>query len=140
VEVKEWIMVVTVILVITGWFINSHLNRKHELFKKKLDLRLQMFNSYISAAVILEKLRQTDNGGVKMPESEEQKLVSKFIDKLEKSHLQILLYGSSAEIQSINKIVSLAQENNRFELLNKSAEFMSLIREDLREQLGINNI
>jgi len=131
VEVKEWIMIISVILVIGGWFLNSWLNMKHEIFKKRLDYRLQMLDSYVSAAVVLEKLRQGNQN---------EKLQNEFIDKLEKSHLQILLYGSAIEIRSISKIVSLASQNNHPELINKSSEFMNLIRGNLRSELGIKNI
>ncbi len=126
-------MILSVIIIVTGWFINSHLNRKHEIFKKKLDYRLMMYDSYVLAAIILEKLlniNQTEDTGI---------LTKEFLTNLEKAQVQIILYGSKSEIEAINEIVLLASKNKHQEMKNKSADFMLLIRNNLRSELGIKS-
>ncbi|HIP44926.1 MAG TPA: hypothetical protein EYG93_06305 [Sulfurospirillum arcachonense] len=46
-EIKEWIMIISAIIVVTGWFINSYLNRRHEISKKRLTYRLETLHSFI---------------------------------------------------------------------------------------------
>lgn len=131
---NEWIMIVSVVIIVTGWFVNSYINRRHEIFKKKLDYRLEMLESYIPVATILEKAlnpKQTQDMG---------ELSQAFIKNLEKSQVKILMYGSRNEIKLINEITSLAQQNNTREMKNKSAQLMQLIRSSLRSELGIKDI
>ncbi|WP_415396573.1 hypothetical protein [Sulfurimonas sp. CS5] len=46
-EIKEWIMIISVIVIVTGWFTNSYLNRRHEISKKRLDYRLETLQSFL---------------------------------------------------------------------------------------------
>ena len=46
-EVKEWIMFISLLIIVIGWFINSSLNRRHEISKKRLDYRLETLQSFI---------------------------------------------------------------------------------------------
>jgi len=57
-EAKEWIMIVSVIIVVTGWFINSHLNRRHEISKKRLDYRLETLHSFLPVYLSITSSQQ----------------------------------------------------------------------------------
>jgi hypothetical protein len=131
VEIKEWIMIISAVIVVFGWFINSYLNRRHEIFKKRLDFRLKMLESYVLVAESLEKLLNPKNT---MPNTQD------FIDKLEKAQVCILLYGTMEEIEIIKDITTLAQQNKHKDLKIRSSEFMNLIRANLRSELGFNSL
>ena len=131
---REWIMIISVVIIVTGWFVNSHINRRHEIFKKKLDYRLTMLESYIPVAFTLEKLLNPNRA------DERDELAKVFIEKLEISQVKILLYGSKSEIDLINEITDLAQQNKHAEMKNKSAQLMQIIRSSLRSELGIKDI
>ena len=127
---KECIMLLSAILVVIGWFINSYLNRKHEVFKKRLDYRLLMLESYKEVGETLEKL--LNNG--------DQSLADEFVLKLEKAQVNFLLYGTKNEIKLINKITQYASKNEHIKMKDESAKLMTLVRDNLRSELGLESI
>jgi len=58
IETKDWITIGSVIALITGWFVNSHLNRRNEIAKKRLDHRLPTLNSFFE---LVEFIRTKHN-------------------------------------------------------------------------------
>lgn len=133
-ETKDWITIASVIVIVLGWFINGVLNRRHEIFKKRTDYRLEMFDSYSSFAFLLEKTYNTNN------KEKADALMKELVIKLEEAQVKILLYGTQDEADLINEITSLAQNNKGVEVKNKSATLMRLISDKLRLQLGLKKI
>lgn len=41
---SEWIAIVSVLVIVIGWFLNSELNRRNEIAKKRLEFRLDILN------------------------------------------------------------------------------------------------
>lgn len=130
-EAKEWVMLFSASIVVFGWFINSRLNRKHEIFKKRLDYRLKMLESYVSAAMTLERIFNPNQT------KDRKELTTEFLDQLENSQTQILLFGSKSEIELINEIMTFAKQDKHEEMKNKSGQLMLLIRKNLRSELGM---
>lgn len=134
-EIKEWVPVVSVGVVVVGWIINGVLNKRHEIFKKRLDFRLKMLDSYILAAIALERLVQCRAGVDKIED-----LTQDFLGKLEDAQVKIFFYGSSGEISAINEIVGFAEKNDHNNIKIKSNEFMNIIRINLRKELRMKAI
>ena len=118
-ELKDWITLISVIIVIVGWFANSYLNRRHEIFKKRLDYRLKMLDSYVQVAAALVK--NSPN----------------FVDLLGEAQVQILLFGTEEEVKKIKVVVEAAKNNNHSDLFNISGQLMQLIRNNLRSELNL---
>ena len=133
-DASNWITIGSVIMVITGWFINGWLNRKHEIFKKRTDFRLEMFDLYTSYAFTLEKLLNPKNTASK------EEGVKELIERLEVAQVKILLYGTQKEVDLVNKIMTYAQRNSHLEMKNTSVELMRLISKNIRSQLGLQKI
>lgn len=133
-DTDNWITIASVIIVVSGWFINGWLNRKHEIFKKRTDLRLEMFNSYTSYAFTLEKLLNPKNT------DDKKELVKELLEKLEIAQTKILLYGTQPEVNLINKIMSHAQSNSHLEMKDATATLMRLNSENMRSQLGLKKL
>jgi len=123
-------MIISAIIIVIGWFINGYLNRKHEVFKKRLDYRLAMLESYKEVAVILEKLLNNGN----------QDLADEFIEKLEIAQTNFLLYGKEIEIELINNITQYASKNEHSKMKDESAKLMNIVRNNLRMELGLKSI
>jgi len=126
-KIENWIAIIGILVVVGGWIYNGYENRKHEVFKKRLDYRLSMLTSYKDAAVVLEKLVK-DN---------KQELADDFVIKLEKAQTNFLLYGLPEEIKLINSITQFASENKHQEMKKKSNELMNLVRKNIRNELGL---
>jgi len=45
--VSDCILLLSAIIVVVGWFVNSYLNRRHEIAKKRIDHRLETLKSYL---------------------------------------------------------------------------------------------
>jgi len=127
-NIDNWITIISVVSVIIGWFINSYLNRKMEIFKKRFDYLMDMYESYVHVAKQLEIVLQSDN-------SKKQIEAKKFVQKLEESQIKFLMLGTEDEIKKINEIVELAKNNRHKDMKNKSSEFITLIRKEIRETL-----
>jgi len=133
-ENRDWITVASVAVIVLGWFINGKLNRMHEIFKKRTDFRLEMFDAYTSYAQTLEKIFNPQN------KNKLADLTKELIAQLEEAQVKILLYGTKKEVDLINEITNLAQSNSHLEMKNKSAALMRLISKNLRSQLGLRKI
>lgn len=114
---------ITSSILVTGWFVNNYFNRKHDIFLKSLEHKHEMLKSYIPVA---ESLLIADQNG--------------FEDNLRKSQILFLMYGTNENIETINKIVELAQKNNIDELQKSSTLFLQKIRNELREDLKIKKL
>jgi len=132
-EIKDWITIGSASLLVVGWFFNSHLNRRHEIFKKRLELRLRMYEACLRPAEAFEKIVQG-----KVITDDLKASTAAFVDDLQKCHVNVLLYGTEEEIESINRVVSFAQSNRHLELKNAMAAFIVSIRSTLRSDLKLS--
>jgi hypothetical protein len=146
-EIRDWVTIFSVIVIVAGWFINSHLNRKHETFKKRLDYNLNMYQSYFKAAFMFEKICNLNSslqatGNISLLDSKDSEEIqaeaNEFVRLLEDTHVSFLLLGSTEQIRAMNKIVSLAQLGKYDELKRKLAEFSIINRNTFRTELGID--
>ncbi len=132
-EIKDWITVGSVLAVILGWFINSHLNRRHEIFKRKMNLRFVMYESCIAVAQVLEKIIQSKDKSKEALDS----LASDFVKKLDLCQVHVHMYGTQREIESIVKVTEFAQSNKHNEMKNEFTVLMRSIRDSLRKDLKL---
>ena len=133
VEMKDWITIGSVLAVILGWFINSHLNRRHEVFKRRMDLRFGMYESCLAVGQVLEKIIQSED----ISEEILVPLWQDFKNKLELCQVQVLMYGTQQEIKSIDKVVEYAQNNEHHHMKNELASLMRSIRNSVRKDLRL---
>ena len=134
-KARDWITIVSVIAVIFSWFVNSHLNRKHELFKKRIDYTIEMYESCIETSAMLEKLLQSKS----IEKNEKQNLADEFVRHLEKSQLKVFIFGNEREVEQMIKIVQFAQQNKHIEMKNALASLMREVRANFRSMLGITS-
>ena len=129
---KDWITIGSVLAVILGWFINSHLNRRHEVFKRRMDLRFGMYETCIAVSQVLMRIVQSKD----ISKEELDPLVQDFMNKLELCQIKVHMYGTQREIESIAKIAEYAQRNEhdqmKDELVLLTRSFLNSVRKDLR--------
>jgi len=135
-ESRDWITIGSVAIVIIGWIYNGHMTRRHEIFKRKMDLRFGMYESCIEVAQILEKIFQSKDHSEEVMEP----LAAEFMGKLEKCQVQVLMYGTEFEIRKIEAVTGLAQKNNHLEMKNEFASLMRSVRKCLRKDLKLQKL
>lgn len=92
--ISDWILIISAILVISGWFVNSELNRRHEIAKKRLDYRLDMLLAFIEVF-----LQMTSS---KNPFVEHKNLPTNMADARKKFQL----YGKDDEVKMFEEFVT----------------------------------
>ena len=124
IEIKDWITIISVMAVITGWFINNYLNRRNEIAKKRLDHRLPTLQKFFELWFFITK----NNAPFEDPT---------FVPLVEKVRGQIHLYRLEDEILLYEKFIESC-ENEDVDNANKVlARLVPLIRFRLRKELNI---
>jgi hypothetical protein len=133
---KGWQTLIAAIIVIIGWFVNSWLNRKAEIAKRRSEHRLIALKSFVDS-IIFELSKGADKAFAK-PD---------FKDELELARKNIQMYGYRNEIdiyeefiQAINMETTDDQATSRrLQRVNDSIPKLTIILESLRTELGLEN-
>jgi hypothetical protein len=110
--------VVSAVIVIVGWFVNSYLIRKHEISKIRSEYRIETLKNYITFYIEAKN--------------------TKSLDSFNKIQVQFLLYGYDDEIVLINEIayiITTDPENHDF--LKLMLKLNILVRNKLRIEIGL---
>ncbi len=97
-EIKEWVMILSAIIVVVGWFINSFLNRRHEISKKRLEYRLETLHSFLPVYLSISSSAQ--------PFKDDKKLNDKIIN----ARVNFQLYGYQDEIKLFQDFVNAIEK------------------------------
>jgi hypothetical protein len=126
-EIKEWIMILSAVIVITGWFINSYFNRRHEISKKRLDYRLETLHSflpvYLSISSSLDPFKNDE----------------KLNDKIMNARVNFQLYGYQDETQLFQNFVTALEKADTNEATITINKLMQLTRSRIRDELKLPN-
>jgi hypothetical protein len=126
VEVRDWVTLFSAIIIVVGWFVNSWLNRRHEISKKKLEHRLNALQSYMPFAFSLS------SGGADPFKTDPQ-----LIDKLKTVANYIKLYGTTEELKLMDELVNALEIRDIDRFKKAHSAFYDCVRTQLRNELGI---
>jgi hypothetical protein len=125
-EVHDWVTLVSALIIVAGWFVNSWLNRSHEIAKKKLEHRLTALQSFIpfASSVVREDPVKNDPN---------------FFDKLWTAYTNIQLYGTELEIELMNEMYGAFLKKDSEKAMKAYSKLYECVRSDLRKELNINS-
>lgn len=124
-ETKEWIMIVSALIVATGWFVTGHLNRQKDIAQRRMEYRLEALEAFLPVWFSIQ-----ENSA---PFSD----VS-FLAKLENARSKFHLYCYQDEIDLMEGFIKSC-ENQNLTGANASLEkLMPLVRSRIRAELKIN--
>ena len=132
---SNYITIISVVVLVVGWFVNSWLNRRHEVFKKRVEYQVEMYMAWIDASFTLVEINND-----KIEESKRKELVRKYIEKLEHAQKKIILFGETEQINMVETVVRLAQANEHLALVEMTTQLNLSIRNLLRKELGLRKI
>jgi len=119
--VSDCILLLSAIIVVVGWFVNSYLNRRHEIAKKRIDHRLETLKSYLSFYIEAQK--------------------SKSLDGFNDVQVSFYLYGYDDEIELVERITAIVTtKTDNPEWLKLLTDLNVLVRNRLRKQLGLPKV
>jgi hypothetical protein len=126
-EVKDWITIISVLIIVIGWFINSYLNRRHEISKKRLDYRLETLQSFLPIFLSISSSLQ--------PFIYDKDLNEKII----KARVNFQLYGHKDEMVLFNNFVIAIESQDTEEATIYINKLIKLIRTRIRNELKLPN-
>lgn len=124
-EIADFTLIVSSFIVVTGWFVNSHLNRRHEISKKRMDYRLETLHSFLPVFLSMTSSSQ--------PFIDDPDLST----KLKNARVNFQLYGYRDELIIFEEFVTAIEKqdtNNATICINK---LIKLIRQRLRDELKL---
>ena len=117
-EIRDYILVISAIVVVVGWFVNSYLNQRHEISIRRADYRVDALKSYISFYA--------------------KAIKTKSLTGFDDVQVSYYLYGYDDEIQLVKRIANIVTtqpgNKNWFDLL---IQLNVLTRNRLRAELGL---
>jgi hypothetical protein len=127
-EIKEWIMIISVLIIVAGWFINNYLNRKHEISKKRLDYRLETLQSFIPVYLSISSSSK--------PFIDDKNLNQKII----KAGINFQLYGYQDELILFNSFKTALNNHNLDKATDSINELIKLVKSRIRSELKLPHL
>ena len=122
-ETRDWITVFSVLIIVAGWFVNSFLNRRHEISKKRMDYRLDALLSFLPVIFAINENRTEDE---------------KFSKDIASCWTKFQLYCYKEETEEFEKIC-LAIKNKDTKAYSESVRRVTnIVRENVRKELGLD--
>ena len=87
----NWITIVSVFVLITGWFINSYLRRKQDTSKEKLKYRMEALYFCVEFILFIEDRNFLFND-------------KEFSSKLKKAKQYLFFFGNTDEFHALNSL------------------------------------
>lgn len=126
-EIKDWIMIISAVIVVTGWFINSYLNRRHEISKKRLEYRLETLHSFLPVYLSISSSLQ--------PFKDDESLN----DKIVNARVNFQLYGYQDESKLFQDFVIAIEKPDVNEVTIAVNKLIKLTRARIRDELKLPN-
>lgn len=121
-NIHDWITILAAIIVIAGWFVNSALNRRHEIAKKRMEYRLDALHSFIPVFFALKEGRVNDDS---------------FATQLASSRSKFQLYCRKEEIDTFERLVIAIEDRDHSTYASTLPELARLLRKGVRSELGL---
>jgi hypothetical protein len=126
-DINNWIMIVSALIITVGWFVTGHLERKNEITKERRSYRLDMLLSFFQVIFFIEK---NLNMHTKQQIEELTKLV-------EESRRKFLLYGYVDEIDAYENVVDALLGKNNDSKIQKLNILSAIVRKRIRTELDL---
>lgn len=124
-ELKDFMPLIAVLIAsffaFVGWIINSRLNRKHEIFKKALDYRLEMYKSWVDVWLRLEKTHGKWN------------LDSGLGESFSNSRVLFILYGTNEEYNKMESFVEALLQEAAKEYKSQNLDYVNKTKNEIHK-------
>lgn len=123
------ITIFATISVITGWFVNSRIQRRHEITKERFRIRIEMLKGALN---ILNSIKNTD------PTNYINHFTSTdFKKKFTKIDEDFLVYGTENEIECWTIVADLIKKNSFSNLQNYTEITINQLKMNIRKELNL---
>lgn len=121
-NIHDSIAIIAALIVVVGWFVNSLLNRRHEVAKKRMEFRLDALHSFLPVFFAMKENRWVE---------------SDFAEKLASARTKFQLYCHKNEIDAFERLVAAIDAKDDNAYTEALRELARLIRDGVRCELGL---
>lgn len=122
--IHDWIEIVAFLIIIVGWFVNSQLNRRHEMAKKRMEYRLDALQSFVPLFFEMSESRI--------------RFDSHFHEKFAATRTKFQLYCHKNEIDAFERLIATIKSKDDSAYTNALRDLIRLVREGIRRELGLS--
>ncbi|MCB4792152.1 MAG: hypothetical protein LHV68_09715 [Elusimicrobia bacterium] len=122
-ENRDWITIFSVVIIVASWFVNSFLNRRHEILKKRMDYRLDALLSFLPIIFAINENRTEDE---------------KFSNDIASSWTKFQLYCYKEETEEFEKIMLAIKNKDTKDYAESVRRVAKIVRENVRKELGLD--
>jgi hypothetical protein len=126
-ETKDFIPLISVTVVVIGWFVNNLFSRRHEIAKKRLEYRLEALKSFLPVWFSMQK---HEAPFIADPE---------LLTKIENSRSNIQLYGNKQEIEAMENFIKHLESGDIKNSVASINRLVILIKASIRKELKLGN-
>lgn len=128
-EIKDWITIVSVTVLVIGWFINSWLNRRNEIAKERLKYRMDTLQSIITVLSEIQESSLAKDGDI----SHLNRLIRDTLTKF-------YIYGEKDEIELCKDLRKAINDKNNIEFEKSLNELAELVKNRIRQELRLSQL
>lgn len=122
-DTHDWITISSVTIVVVGWFVNSFLNRRHEIAKKRMEYRLDALHSFLPAFFAITENRVSD---------------PVLSEALAQANTKFQLYCHKSEINAFVRLTNACRAQDNEAYTDAVRDLVRLVREGIRGELGLD--
>lgn len=122
-ETNNWITIFSVVIVVVGWFVNSFLNRRHEIAKRRMDYRFDALLSFLPVFFAIQENRTADE---------------KFSKDMASCRTKFQLYCYKNEVEAFENICIAIEEKDIQAYTESIRQVTRIVREQVRKELGLD--
>jgi len=120
----NWITIISVFVLITGWFINGYLRRKQDISKEKLKYRMEALNFCVDFIFYIENRHSLFND-------------KDFASKLKKAKQYLYFFGNSCELQALRSLEGKIY-SNQDDIETELNTFKQILSKNIKSTLKLN--
>jgi DNA-binding GntR family transcriptional regulator len=122
-NIHDWITIFAAAIVVVGWFVNSALNRRHEIAKKRMEYRLDALHSFVPVFFAMKENRVSDDG---------------FVERLTTARTKFQLYCHKDEIDTFERLAAAIEARDAKAYTDALRDLARLVRDGVRGELGLD--
>jgi hypothetical protein len=122
-ETRDWITVCSVAIIVVGWFVNSLLNRRHEIAKKRMEYRLDALLSFLPVLFAIQENRTKDE---------------KFAKDLGATRTKFQFYCYRKEVEAYESMVAAIEAQDHKAYTDAVREIARMVKDRVRKELGLD--
>ncbi len=124
-EISDYTLLISSTIIVSGWFVNSLLKRRHEIAKKRMDYRLETLHSFIP---VFSSMASSKDPFRDFPSLN---------DKIKDAHVNFQLYGYENEIRLFDEFVSALKNQDPILATETINKLINIARNGIREELKL---